>query len=150
MVSISDFWQQARLVHPEFSEELPDAWSFGATPKMADELLDLVLAGTKTGTASSLWDFEHSGKPIPWAGEISVLLDGAGNPRAVIETTSIRIVPFSEVDAEHAHSEGEGDRTLKYWQETHEKFWREHSEDPRGFAYDMPIICERFRLVYTC
>ena len=32
--------------------------------------------------------------------------------------------------------------------EIHERYWRAHSENPRGFAPDMPVICERFRLVF--
>nr|WP_309491663.1 ASCH domain-containing protein [Microbacterium sp. Se5.02b] len=42
---------------------------------------------------------------------------------------------------------GEGDRTLSHWREVHERYWREHSENPRGFEPDMPVVCERFRLL---
>ncbi len=71
-----------------------------------------------------------------------------GEPRAVIRTTALEIVPFDEVSDEHAHAEGEGDRTLDAWREIHERFWRDHSEDPRGWAFDMPVLCERFVLVH--
>lgn len=27
------------------------------------------------------------------------------------------------------------------------QFWREYSENPRGFEPDMPVVCERFRLL---
>lgn len=126
----------------------PEAWAFGATPAHADNLLALVLAGTKTATASSLWDYEVSTDPVPEEGELSIILDGAGVAKAIIETTSIRIVPFDEVDADHARAEGEGDRSLAYWREVHEWYWREHSENARGFEPDMPVVCERFRLVF--
>ena len=33
-------------------------------------------------------------------------------PRAVLEVTGVDVVPFDEVTAEHAHAEGEGDRSL--------------------------------------
>ncbi len=143
-----EFWRLRRSESPDLPETMPAAWAFGATPAHADELLALVLAGVKTGTASSLWDYEHSGDPLPAEGELSIILDGTGAPRAVIETTRIRIVPFGEVDEEHAHAEGEGDRTLASWREVHERYWRLHSENPRGFAPDMPVVCERFRLLY--
>lgn len=81
-------------------------------------------------------------------GEHSVVLDGTGQPRAVIVTTDVRTVPFDRVDPEHARAEGEGDRTLTYWRASHERYLREHSEDPRGWAPDMPVVCERFRLVW--
>lgn len=146
--SVSGFWAARRRESPELPEAVPLAWAFGATPEHADALLDLVLAGIKDGTASSLWDHESSGEPLPEVGELSVVLDGAGDPRAVLETTEIRIVPFDEVDADHARAEGEGDRTLAYWRASHERYWREHSEDERGWAPDMPVVCERFRLLW--
>ncbi|MCR2783861.1 MULTISPECIES: ASCH domain-containing protein [unclassified Microbacterium] len=147
-VSVDDFWAGCRAELPQLPETLPEAWAFGATPAHADELLALVLAGVKTGTASSLWDYQESGDPLPQEGEFSIILDGEGAPRAVIETTRIRTVPFDEVDAEHAHAEGEGDRTLAHWREVHERYWRNHSENPRGYEPDMPVVCERFRLLY--
>jgi histidinol-phosphate aminotransferase len=149
MTTPAEYWRQVRDVKPELPEAVPEAWAFGATPEHADELLALVLAGTKTSTASSLWDFEATGEAMPREGEHSILLDGAGEPRAVIETTQVRIRPFDEVDARHAHAEGEGDRTLAHWRAVHERFWREYSENPRGFEPDMPVVCEAFVLVYS-
>ncbi|WP_084079356.1 ASCH domain-containing protein [Demequina sp. NBRC 110057] len=146
--AVAEFWAARRAQDPALPVELPEVWAFGATPAHADELLALVLAGTKTGTASSVWDYEHAGDPIPTVGDLSIILDGAGEPRALLRTTAIDTVPFDEVTAEHAHSEGEGDRTLAYWRAAHERYWREHSESPRGFEPDMPIICERFELLF--
>lgn len=144
---IEQFWRDARTTLPELPETPPEAWPFGATPEHADELLELVLAGVKVGTASSMWDYEETGDPLPVVGELSIILDGAGAPRAVIQTTALEVVPFDRVDADHAFAEGEGDRTLAHWREVHEHYWRTHSESPRGFAPDMPVLCERFRLL---
>lgn len=146
---IDEFWQQCRTALPALPAEAPEAWVFGATPTHADGLLALVLAGTKTATASSLWDYEHTGDPLPEAGLLNIILDGQGNPRALLETVSIEIVPFDEVTAEHAFAEGEGDRSLEYWRDAHERFWREHSENPRGFEPDMPVVCERLRVLHS-
>ena len=57
-------------------------------------------------------------------------------------------MPFDEVSAEHAAAEGEGDRSLAYWRRAHQRFWERHSTDPRGFAPDMPVVCERFEVVW--
>lgn len=146
--ALTAFWNHVRAENPALPEQAPGAWAFGATPDHADSLLALVLAGVKTGTASSQWDYDETGDPEPYVGELSIILDGSGAPRAVLETTAVRIVPFDEVTDEHAHAEGEGDRTLTYWRESHERYWRAHSENPRGFEADMPIICERFRVVH--
>lgn len=145
---LAAFWHTVRAEHPELPDAVPDAWAFGATADHADSLLALVLDGVKTGTASAVWDYEATGDRLPVEGELSIILDGTGAPRAVIETTSIRIVPFDEVDAAHAFAEGEGDRTLEYWRAAHERYWRAHSENDRGFAADMPVVCELFRLVH--
>lgn len=146
--TLSAFWAARRDEAPELPETVPEAWAFGATPDHADGLLDLVLRGIKDGTASSMWDYEATGDPLPEVGEHSVILDGRGEPRAVIETTDLRVVPFDQVGEEHARAEGEGDRTLAYWRAAHERYWREHSENPRGFEPDMPVLCERFRLLW--
>ncbi|WP_083532698.1 ASCH domain-containing protein [Brevibacterium epidermidis] len=145
-VELDSFWSRARCQLPDLPEQRPEAWAFGATKEDADELLALVLDGTKTGTASALWDIEADGESVPEMGEVSIILDGQGRPRALIETTAIDIVPFSEVTAEHAHAEGEGDRTLAAWREIHERFWQEYGQ--RGFAPEMPVVCERFRLLF--
>ena len=145
-VTLDSFWGRARRQNPDLPEAMPEAWAFGATPEHADDLLALVLAGTKTGTASALGDIEADDESVPEVGELSIILDGRGRPRALIETTAIDIVPFSGVTAEHAHSEGEGDRTLAAWREIHERFWQEHGR--RGFSFEMPVVCERFRLLF--
>ncbi|WP_119697863.1 ASCH domain-containing protein [Microbacterium halotolerans] len=147
--AINDFWVAARLHVDDLPLEPAEAWAFGATPEHADQLLALVLDGTKTGTAAALWDHEATGERVPEAGDLSIILDGSELPRALIRTTSIRIVPFDQVDAEHAHAEGEGDRTLTAWREIHEHFWRTYGESGRGFAPDMPVICERFELLWA-
>ena len=126
----------------------PPAWSFGASAEHADELLRLVLDGTKTATASALWDYEADGEALPETGSLSIILDGVGHPHALIETTDVTVTPFDEVDDEHAWLEGEGDRSLTHWRDVHERFFTEHAGHDRGFAADMPIVLERFRVVY--
>ncbi|MDO5629528.1 MAG: ASCH domain-containing protein [Mobilicoccus sp.] len=126
----------------------PPAWSFGGTPAQADALLDLVLAGRKTATASALWDYEASGEPVPQRGQLSIVLDGQGRPAALIVTTAVRVVPFDEVDEEHAAAEGEGDGSLAAWRRAHERFFSEHADHDRGFAPDMPVVLEAFRVLH--
>ena len=153
------FWQRAKehvrlnpapgYFGPSTLESLrPAAWSFGATPEHAEELLALVLEGTKTATSSALWDFDAEDEPLPEPGLLSIILDGTGRPRALLVTTEVRTVPFAEVDAEHARLEGEGDRSLAYWREAHERFFTEHAGHDRGFSPDMPVVLERFEVLY--
>ncbi|KAA0962051.1 ASCH domain-containing protein [Microbacterium sp. ANT_H45B] len=148
-LDIDEFWRECRAAVPALPEAVPDAWAFGATPAQADDLLALVLDGTKTATASSLRDYEYAHDPVPEPGLLNIVLDGRGAPRALVETASVDVVPFGDVSEAHAFAEGEGDRTLAYWRETHERFWRAHSEDPRGFDPSMPVVCERLRVIHT-
>ncbi len=124
----------------------PPAWAFGGSAEEADELLRLVLDGTKTATASALLDYEAEGGALPEVGSLSILLDGRGHPRALVSTTEVEVVPFDEVDEEHARLEGEGDRSLAHWREVHERFF--HTDSSRGFEPDMPVVLERFEVIY--
>jgi uncharacterized protein YhfF len=126
----------------------PPAWSFGSTPESADELLGLVLDGTKTATAGALWDYEAEGETLPEVGSLSILVDGRGHPRALIAITDVKVVPFEQVGEEHAFLEGEGDRSLDHWREVHERFFADVATHERGFRPDMPVVLERFKVVY--
>lgn len=156
---IESFWQIARTrakLNPTgyytgerpLGSLRPPAWAFGATPEQADELLDLVLSGTKTATASALWDYEAEGEALPTPGTLGIVTDGRGAPHALIVTTQVDVVPFDEVSAEHAYLEGEGDRLLATWREVHERFFTEHAMHRRGFSRDMPVVLERFDVLY--
>lgn len=151
MTDIPTFWAAARAAVPELPADPPPAeraWGFGATPEQADGLLALVLAGIKTGTASYGWDYEKDGEPLPVAGGHDIVLDGSGEPRAVLLTESVEVVPFDEVTSEHAYAEGEDDRTLESWRRIHREFFEDHIDVGRPFSGDMPMVCERFRVLY--
>jgi uncharacterized protein YhfF len=126
----------------------PPAWAFGASAEQTDELLDLVLEGTKTATASARWDYARDDEPMPQVGDLSIVLDSAEHPRALIETTDVEVVAFEDVSAEHARLEGEGDRSLAHWRTVHEEFFTDHAAHDHGFSPDMPVVLERFRVLY--
>jgi uncharacterized protein YhfF len=118
-------------------------FSFGDSPELADELLALVIAGTKTASCGALRDYQAGGEPMPVVGRRDVVLDGKGRRAAVIETVEVTIRRFDAVGADLAHDEGEGDRSLAYWREAHEAYFRRGG----GFSPDMELVCERFRLI---
>jgi uncharacterized protein YhfF len=122
----------------------PPTWSFGRTPEQADRLLALVLSGTKTATASARRDYEAADEPLPEAGSLGILLDGAGHPHALVETTEVSVVPFGEVSAEHARAEGEGDGSLEHWREVHAEFFAASGE----VTPELPVVLERLRVVF--
>ncbi len=135
--------------HPHRAAASPSAWGFGDSPAMADALGQLVQQGSKTATASLVWEYEHDQQPMPTVGDMSIILDSSEKPLCVIETTELRILPYNEVDAEFAFAEGEGDRSLEYWREAHWRFFsRSCQRIGREISETMPILCERFRVVY--
>lgn len=128
---------------------LMDVFHFCDNEPDAIELADLVLAGTKIGTASLVWMYEARGEPVPAAGDLSIVTDWHGAPLCVIETTRVAVLAFDAVDAAFAASEGEGDRSLEHWRRVHWEFFRrECTRLGRTPGGDMPVVCENFRVVY--
>jgi uncharacterized protein YhfF len=125
------------------------AEGWGDSRGMADELGALIASGTKTAACSALWEYEADGEPLPEVGVKTVVLDGNGDPLCIVETTEVKVVPYDRVDARFAYEEGEGDRSLEYWQEAHWRFFsRTLPNVGREPTTDMPLVCERFRVVY--
>jgi uncharacterized protein YhfF len=124
------------------SEEL-ERFAFGDNAQMADDLLALVLAGTKTATCAALADYEKDGAALPKAGQRSIVLNGRGQAACVIETTQVRCQRFDAVDEDFAREEGEGDLSLSHWQESHALFFRRSGD----FSPQMMVVCRKFRLV---
>ena len=140
-----ELWAAYRSVNPAAGEEY-EAWAYGDQP---DLLAELTRTGVKTATASAAIWYEIEDEPMPRAGEYSVILNSRDEAVCVTCTTRVYTVPFCEVSAEHARKEGEGDRSLAYWRQVHEDFFRaELSEAGLTFAPDMPVVCEEFEAVY--
>ena len=125
------------------------AEGWGDSPEMADELGALIADGTKTATCSALWEYAAEGEPPPEVGLKTIVLDGNGEPLCIVETTEVEVRPYEEVDAGFAYEEGEGDRSLEYWREAHWRFFsRTLPNIGKEPTTDMPLVCERFRVVY--
>ena len=149
---IEAYWQEFLATLPAdspYRDQPYDPDGFGDSPELADELGALVLSGIKTGTCSSVWEWEAEGESLPEIGSIWIVLDGGGNPICITETYEVTIRKYSEVDADFARAEGEGDLSLAYWREAHRNFFtRFLPKIGREFHEDMPLVCERFRLIY--
>lgn len=147
---IAEFWAgYSAAVGGVDDSRFYEAFYFGDSEGLANSLAELVLAETKRATAACVWSFEADGKRLPQPGDLSVVTDWAGTPLCVIETTRVDVMPFSDVSAEFAAVEGEGDGSLAYWRRAHiECFSRECARSGRAFSESMLISCERFELLY--
>ena len=152
----------APAYHREVNQAVPSRTLLGlpicefAFPgPLRDRLVALVLAGEKTATAGLVADFVVDGDPIPRAGDRFVVVDSAGRPVAIIESTECRITTVAAVDDAFAIDEGEGFADAADWRRAHERFWGGYLDDLRmrlgdpGFDIvdSTFVVCERIRLV---
>lgn len=145
---VNNMWETYRKLNPK-APEAYDVWGFGNTPEMADELAELVVAGKKSATSSLYMMYQLEQEDLPYVGEHNIILNGSGEPVAILEAAAVDIVPFREVTAEHAYLEGEGDRSLAYWRKVHEDFFRQELEGTdQEFHEGLLVVCERYKLVY--
>ncbi|HVF47789.1 MAG TPA: ASCH domain-containing protein [Pyrinomonadaceae bacterium] len=130
-------------------DEPYQVWYFGHTPELAEELAALVLQGKKTATASLAETNLRKPDEAPIHNGYSVVTDYYGEPMCVVQTTEMRHMAFRDVDPVFAAQEGEGDRSLEYWQRVHRECFTLEAER-LGFSFDenSVVCCERFRLLY--
>lgn len=147
---LSAFWSEfARFTGGADEERFYEAFFFGDSEQLANELAALVLQGNKRATAGALWTYEAEGKRLPQPGDLSIVTDWSGRPLCVIQTESVEILPFREVTAEFAAAEGEGDGSLGFWQTAHRAFFsRECAAAGKEFTESMQVVCERFVVRY--
>lgn len=145
-----DFWRMACRVVPDLPEEAAyQVWHFGDSERLACELADLVLHGPKRATAGLLWEAENDPNMMPVLGGYSLVTDHAGAPLLIIRTTGVEIRPFDAVDADFAAAEGEGDGSLEFWRAAHWAYFsRRCAMIGRVAGGDMPVVLERFSLIY--
>lgn len=124
-----------------------EKWHFELTEKSCNHLLDLVLIGKKRATSSSLKGYQLEGGKIPSIGDMSVITDWDENPRCVIKTTNVRIIPYKDITFDIARLEGEDDN-LDSWRANHEKFFTEEGKEiGYEFSEDMDVVFEEFEVV---
>lgn len=144
------FWSAFAATRPKDpTPRFLEVFHFDDNEPSANELATLVLRKRKRATAALLWAHERENKPLPKAGDLSIVTAFDGTPMCVIETQQVDIVPFNEVSEEFAATEGEGDGSLGFWRRAHEAFFgRECRRIGREPKPDMPVVCERFSVVF--
>ena len=149
---VKAYWQEFLSIIPADSpyhskDYLAESW--GDSPGLADELGELIVRGIKTATCSALWEYEAEGKAIPHQGLITIVLNGRSKPLCIVETTEVMVRKYNEVDSDFARAEGEGDFSLEQWREAHRNYFsRVLQKIGREFSEDMPLVCERFQVIY--
>jgi uncharacterized protein YhfF len=130
-------------------EDEPPVERFGDSRPLADELIALVLAGTKRATAGLVADFAREAEPLPRIGGHWIACDGDGRPRAVLRSTELRVGRLDSVDDAFAWDEGEGDRTRADWLAGHLRYFtRTLAARGEEWEDDLEVVFERFRVVW--
>jgi len=141
-------WDEFRAAgHPDV--QLASAFAFGDSKELADELADLVLNGPKRATAGLVLEFERDGEQLPRVGDHSIVLNGRGQPVCVIRTTGVEVKPLNQVDEQFAWDEGEGDRSLAWWRDAHDRYFiRQCDQLGVPFQDDLEVVFERFEVAW--
>ncbi len=146
-----DFWEAYCDHNMDLNREelYYDVWQFLDGAKGCDRLASLVMAGIKTATSSVYATFELDEMKVPEEGDYSIILDSEEVPLFIIRDTKVEVKKFSEVTADFAFKEGEGDQSLEYWRKVHEKYFKQTCEDYGiEFNEDTLILCEEFELIF--
>lgn len=143
--AVQEFW--AAFVAATGIDGPYEAWAFGTeeTPKLATELALLVCDGTKRATTGLLSEYVAEGEELPESGQMSVILDGAGDPMCVIRMTQVETCRFGDVDQDFAWDEGEGDRSLTHWRRAHVDFFTSIGQH---LVEDSIMVLQRFELLW--
>ena len=150
MDKIEIFWKTFLVEkNLDLNTKYYESFHFERTEKWANELLRLVLEGTKKATASLLFTYEIENKRLPQVGDLSIVTDWYGNPHCVIKTTKVTHIPFKDMTYDICKREGEDD-TLESWKKGHLKFFKaEAAELGFEFSEDMKVCFEDFEVVYS-
>lgn len=144
-MNAQELWNKYKKINPSIGDDI-DAWQFGLE---ADLLAQLVLEGTKTATASAYDLYAVDNDPLPEVGSYDVVLDSKGQAVCIIQIQKVSLVPFKEVSEKHAFKEGEGDKSLDYWRDAHEAFFKPYfKEYGLTFTPESLIVLEEFEVVY--
>ncbi|MCL6266847.1 ASCH domain-containing protein [Flagellimonas myxillae] len=148
--SARNLWGDFLDAHLEFaSEDAPKVIHFCDNEKDANTCAELVCKDIKRATSHSLLGLQYRKERLPQIGDFAVVTDWAGKAKCIIRTTSVKLVPYFAIHAEHARLEGEGDKSLDHWQKTHWDYYtRELSEFKRTPRESMIVVFERFEKVF--
>ena len=142
---VKTFWEEYWKSQAKPQPKLSDAFQFGAD---ADWLAQLVVEGKKTATCSGHVFYELENEPLPQVGQYFIVLNSKDTPVAIIQLTEVTILPMNELPVEFALLEGEGD--YDFWWNAHKQFLKKELQGyGLEFSEDIPLVCERFKVIYT-
>lgn len=150
MNSTTKYWKTFQTQNPEYvNNSEPSSYYYCDNKQDADECAELVAKKIKQATSTSVWWFKKHNEEFPKIGDLAIVTNWDGEPKAIVKTTKVEIVKWKDITAEYAFVEGEGDKSLAYWKKAHLEYYtkemKEYGEYPNE---DMEIVCEYFESIF--
>lgn len=147
---MNEYWKEFQKKNNYYkNNQQPQSFFFCANKKDADECAELVVKKIKQATSPSVWWFKKNNESFPKVGELAIVTNWDGEPKAIIRTVKIEIAKFKDITKEYAYIEGEGDKSLEYWKKVH---WAYYENEMKEFnelpSEDMEIVCEYFETIW--
>lgn len=105
-----------------------------------------LLNGQKTATSSLYRHYLEAGEDQPGVGQTELVIDSAGQPVCLLETTRVELVEAHDVTDEFVRAEGEGFDSWDEWWSAHRDFWSQGDEGMPVTPKDL-VVCQWFKLV---
>ena len=146
---IDDYWNQAIASKPELAVD-HQIRSIGIDEETTVLIIDFIKEGEKVGTFSLPWLMESENIPASHTGQPIILLSYDGKPEIIVQITDIEETTFGEIDYEVTKIDGPPVRDPEVWIPLHREYWNNILKPyGRSCTDDMPVIVERFKLVYS-
>ncbi|MEE9374786.1 MAG: ASCH domain-containing protein [Rhizobiaceae bacterium] len=117
------------------------SFSFGDSPKMADDGARDVIARKQVATCVALAFVENGTAAKPEVGLVEIILNGKTSPSCAIETWKTDTQQYDQIDLQFALDEG--CRDLKEWQDIHEAYFKRRN----CFSPTMKIYRQYFNVI---
>lgn len=151
-VSVKTMWEnylKSLGENIENTDKSYTSWYFSSNKENANNLAKLVKQGDKRGTTSLFYWYEVEKEEFPKVGNHSVITNWNGIAECIIRTKKVTILPFKDVNNELAEIEGEGDKSLEFWQRVHIEFFSMESKElGQEFTPETLVVFEEFEVVY--
>lgn len=153
--AVEAFWQACRRKHGIHTIAY-HACSL-ADPAILDPSVDvldlsehpaLIKARRKNGTAHLAIDFDRNRIARRRPGDYWVILSPLGLAWCLVRVSSVEETPFSQVPQAWAEVEGEGDLSLRWWQDAHRAYYQKQCA-LWGLTWSDAylVVCEAWNLV---
>lgn len=148
-MTISEYWKKFLDSRGLKEDEAGFSGEFSFEPNFTGEQqLFLLLNGKKTAAFSTFESYGINMEPLPVTGELYIVENKDGEPKAIIEVTDVIVRPFCEITWELAQKDGENEN-LEEWKDRQKEYFEEEAAICGfDFTESSKILCQQFNVIY--